>query len=181
MLQEIERYNLLLSTVSNSLINLQKGMRGLISISAELEEIANCVFNNKVPNSWKLISYPSLKSLPNWTKDLIQRCKELQQWATKGTPTVFWLSGFQFPSGFLTALLQTMARKQGIAIDNLQWQFNIIQEDEANITTHPKQGGAYIKGLYLEGAGWDFNDSALTDPIAMKLNQKMPIIHFQPI
>eukprot|EP01084_Bolivina_argentea_P202154 345460_1 len=177
MLQEIERYNLLLLTVQNSLINLQKGMRGLISISSELDLIANCVFNNKVPNLWKLISYPSLKSLPNWTNDLIKRCNQLSEWSIKGQPKIFWLSGFQFPSGFLTALLQTMARNKGIAIDNLKWKFNIIDQIPTN---HPKQGGAYIKGLYLEGAGWNFNQNILTNPIPMKLYQEMPIIHFQP-
>ena len=100
MIQEIERYNLLLSFVKKSLINLQKGMKGLISINNELDEIANCLFNNKVPNKWKLISYPSLKSLPNWTNDLILRCQQLDKWSKYGRPKVFWLSGFQFPTDF---------------------------------------------------------------------------------
>eukprot|EP01083_Nonionella_stella_P177342 623003_1 len=185
MVQEIERYNLLLKTVSDSLLDLQKGMKGLISVSSELDDIANAVFNNKVPSKWKSISYPSLKSLPNWTKDLVLRCEQLSKWAQQGRPKVFWLSGFMFPSGFLTALLQSMARRQSIAIDNLKWEFDVIQNNVddlngENITAHPKEG-AYIAGLYLEGAGWNHADGCLTNPIAMKLNTQMPVIHFKPI
>ena len=32
-------------------------------------------------------------------------------------PRVFWLSGFTYPTGFLTAVLQTTARRNGLAID----------------------------------------------------------------
>ena len=77
-----------------------------------------------------------------------------------------------------------MARRQSIAIDNLKWEFNVINNvndlNGESIQMHPKEG-AYIYGLYLEGAGWDFNNGCLTQPIPMKLNQKMPVIHFKPI
>eukprot|EP00488_Nonionellina_sp_1-RS-2012_P001363 TRINITY_DN2188_c0_g1_i1.p2 TRINITY_DN2188_c0_g1~~TRINITY_DN2188_c0_g1_i1.p2 ORF type:complete len:103 (-),score=30.97 TRINITY_DN2188_c0_g1_i1:401-709(-) len=89
-----------------------------------------------------------------------------------------------FPSGFLTALLQSMARTQCIAIDNLKWEFNVLNNiDDLNgetISNHPKEG-AYIYGLHLEGAGWNCNDGCLCDPIAMKLNTQMPVIHFKPM
>lgn len=183
MFQEIERYNQLLHIVKTSLISLQKGMQGLIVISAEIEQVCNAVNNGKVPALWKSL-YPSLKPLSTWTLDLILRIEQLQQWSGVGKPKVFWLSGFTFPTGFLTALLQSMARRQGIAIDHLSWEFNVINNsndfDGETIAMSPKEG-AYIRGLFLEGAGWDIADGCLCDAPSMKLNVRMPVIHFKPI
>jgi hypothetical protein len=41
-------------------------------------------------------------------------------------PAVFWLSGFTYPSGFLTAVLQTTARKNSIPIDTLSFEYGIV-------------------------------------------------------
>ena len=43
------------------------------------------------------------------------------------------------------------------------------------------QDGVWIKGLYLEGAGWDKRTSCLVDSRAMELVHPMPTIHFKPI
>lgn len=55
--------------------------------------------------------YPSMKPLASWTRDLIQRIEQLAKWSeTARPPHIFWMSGFTFPTGFLTAVLQTSAR-----------------------------------------------------------------------
>lgn len=54
--------------------------------------------------------------------------------------------------GFLTAVLQTSARKNAVPIDTLTWEFTIISNQEMDIEGPPKEG-VYIKGLFLEGAG----------------------------
>ena len=59
--------------------------------------------------------YNSMKPLAAWTRDLVQRMEQLSQWAsTSHAPTIFWMSGFTFPTGFLTAVLQTYARANGV-------------------------------------------------------------------
>ena len=95
-------------------------------------------------------------------------------------PKVFWLPSFTYPTGFLTALLQTSARKNGIAIDTLSWEFPIVNQDASSITQYAKDG-AYIKGLFLEGARWDSDNGYLTEPIPMELMATMPVIHFKPV
>lgn len=95
-------------------------------------------------------------------------------------PKVFWLGGFTFPSGFLTALQQSSSRRNSIPIDMLGWEFVILNQEEAAITVYPKEG-AYIKGLFLEGGRWDHEQAALADPLAMELSCVMPIIHFKPV
>jgi len=62
-------------------------------------------------------AYPSLKPLASWTRDLIQRMDQFEKWATTShPPMVFWLSGFTFPTGFLTAVLQKAARQNSVSL-----------------------------------------------------------------
>ena len=39
-------------------------------MSSELDKIYNSILENKVPDSWKAVSYPSLKSLSSWFSNL---------------------------------------------------------------------------------------------------------------
>jgi dynein heavy chain, axonemal len=59
--------------------------------------------------------YPSMKPLAAWTRDLVQRIEQLNKWSeTAHPPIIFWMSGFTFPTGFLTAVLQTSARQYNV-------------------------------------------------------------------
>ena len=59
LLQEIERYNILLDDIYQSLIALQKGIQGLVVMSSDLDEIFKCIFEARVPNSWQKVSCPA--------------------------------------------------------------------------------------------------------------------------
>jgi len=179
LLQEIDRYNILLNMIHSSLKDLHKGIQGLVVISTELEDMFDALFNNKVPDAWGN-TFKSIKSLAPWVRDLDQRISQLQDWVANGAPKVFWLSGFTFPTGFLTALLQTSARKNGMSIDTLAWDFIAMSHDENSVSMHPKEG-AYIKGMYLEGGRWDTEAGCLAEPHPMELYCVMPIIHFKPV
>lgn len=62
-----------------------------------------------------LQTYPSLKPLGAWTRDLVLRVDQFAKWAeTAHPPTIFWMSAFTFPTGFLTAVLQTTARANAV-------------------------------------------------------------------
>ncbi|CAM9332211.1 unnamed protein product, partial [Choristocarpus tenellus] len=82
--------------------------------------------------------------------------------------------------GFLTALLQTSARKNGIAIDTLSWEFSVLGQD-ATLISSPAKEGAYCDGLFLEGARWNKTEGCLEEPLAMELFFSMPVIHFKPV
>ncbi|XP_029769486.1 dynein heavy chain 2, axonemal [Terrapene carolina triunguis] len=111
LLQEIQRYNALLQVIRSSLVELERGIQGLVVMSTTLEEIFNCIFDARVPPMWER-AYPSLKPLAAWTRDLGQRVEQFARWAeTAHPPVLFWLSGFTFPTGFLTAVLQAAARQ----------------------------------------------------------------------
>jgi len=103
LLQEITRHNLLIDVVHSSLINLEKGIHGIMLISEDLEIVYDNLFLNRVPKIWGFCYY-SLKNLHSWMHDLERRMEQLNHWAFKGQPNVFWISGFSFPTGFTTAL-----------------------------------------------------------------------------
>ena len=180
LFQEIERYNALLKLIKSALIDLQKGIKGLVVMSSELEDTFQSIMDSIVPGSWKKV-YPSQKPLAAWMRDLIDRIAMFQEWAvTHSPPKIFWMSAFSFPTGFLTALLQATARNNNIAIDSLAWEFVVQTIDDVNIAEAPKEG-AYIKGLYLEGAGWDRKRSCLVESQPMQLVSNMPTILFKPV
>merc|ERR1712086_435323 len=129
LLQELQRYNSLLSKIHSSLVDLKKGVKGLVVMSSELDAIFSFLVDGRVPQAWHS-AYPSLKPLASWSRDLIMRIQQLTMWAEGSTPKVFWLAGFTYPTGMLTALMQTSARKNNASIDTLAWEFTIIMQEE---------------------------------------------------
>jgi hypothetical protein len=43
------------------------------------------------------------------------------------------------------------------------------------------QDGVYVKGLFLQGAGWDKKNSCLVEAEPMQLVCPIPTIHFKPV
>eukprot|EP00762_Andalucia_godoyi_P004499 ANDGO_05184.mRNA.1 Dynein-1-beta heavy chain len=179
LFQEILRYNSMLKKVRSSLSDLKKGIKGLVVMTAELDEIFTYLYDGRVPPAW-LKTYPSLKPLAGWTRDLQMRIQQLKDWSEGSQPKVFWLTGFTFPTGFLTAVMQNAARKLAVSIDTLVWEFSIVQVAEKDITQAPKDG-VYVSGVFLEGAGWDHEKMCLAEPKPMQLLVDMPVIHFKPV
>lgn len=71
--QEIDRFNKLLNRIRDTLAQLKKGIKGLIVMSEDLEKMYFAFLNNQIPDIWKPVSYPSLKTLGSWYKDMLLR------------------------------------------------------------------------------------------------------------
>ena len=178
LFQEVERYNIMLNGVRKDLTELRKAVKGFVVMTAELDDVFSCLFDGRIPPSW-LKGYPSLKTLAGWARDLVERMKLFVDWKENTYPVIYNLGYFTFPTGFLTAVLQTSARKNSVSIDTLSWDFVINQSEAAEITQYPKEG-VFIGGLFLEGAGWEHELSCLQEPVPMELNLTMPVINFKP-
>jgi len=149
-------------------------------MSEELEMMSNSIFDNLVPKTWQDKGFLSLKPLASWISDCNERIHFLQNWITHGTPKVFWISGFFFPQAFLTGTLQNYARKHIIAIDRLQFKYE-IHDDKSYKDIREKPGdGCYIYGMYLEGCKWDSKMHQLEDSDPKKLFIDIPLILLVP-
>jgi dynein heavy chain len=151
--QESERFDNLLRRVRTTLRDSQRAILGEVLMSEELEQMGNSLVNGLVPTIWMAVSYPSLKPIGGYVADFLERLAFINRWVAEDSPTVFWISGFFFTQSFLTGTRQNYARKTGIAIDLLSYDFQVV-EDGKELTELPPQG-AYINGLFLQGAKWD--------------------------
>lgn len=49
---QIERYNALMIEIRERLVDLEKGIQGLVVMTMELENIFQCIFDGRVPPTW---------------------------------------------------------------------------------------------------------------------------------
>ncbi|XP_018409373.1 PREDICTED: dynein heavy chain 3, axonemal-like [Nanorana parkeri] len=180
LVHELLRFNRLTSTIRMSLQDLNKAISGLSAMSNELDDLLNSMTVGKVPTVWSARSYPSLKPLGGYIADLLQRLRFFKEWIERGTPKVFWISGFYFTQSFLTGALQNYARKYKIPIDLLGLQFQITDHDNVNIIDSSPSEGTYINGLYMEGARWDRDKHVISESFPKILYDSMPIIWLIP-
>ena len=81
---------------------------------------------------------------------MLQRLEFLTKWIENGVPSSFWVSGFYFPQGFLTAILQNYARKWKYPIDTVSFSFIMKPETVEELYLKPDDG-CFVYGLFLEG------------------------------
>lgn len=63
----------------------------------------------------------------------------------------------------MTGCLQTFSRLKTIPIDQLNFSFTILHEEEPNEIEEGPSEGVYIHGLYMDGAWWEREDQCITD------------------
>ena len=177
--QELARYNRLLQLVHDSLSSVQKAIHGLVLMSSQLEELGSDLFFGRVPAMWRPRSYPSLKPLGGYVSDLVARLDFFDAWFAHGTPQKFWISGFFFTQSFLTAALQNFARKYTVAIDEVDFNTDMMSGTKDDITSAPGDG-AFVHGMFLDGCRWDTVRQSLAESAPKVLFSAAPVMWLKP-
>uniref|UniRef100_A0A3P8R8F5 Uncharacterized protein n=1 Tax=Astatotilapia calliptera TaxID=8154 RepID=A0A3P8R8F5_ASTCA len=192
--QEADRFNNLLKVLRMSLITLQKAIAGLVVMSEKMDRIYTSFLNNQVSTHWANSAYPSLKPLSSWVRDLTLRTSFIQTWITRGQPKSLWISGFFFPQGFLTGVLQNHARRYSLPIDELNFRFSVVpayRDEEAvceALRTLPigakqnmdEEDGVLVHGMFMDACRWDDVGMVIDDALPRVMNAMLPVVHFEP-
>jgi len=179
--QEYARLEKMVKVIKSSLGMLQKAIKGIVLMSADMEGMYNSFLVQKVPGNWLKVAYPCLKPLNSWVTDFIERIRFLVNWLTKGPPPSFWLSAFFFPQGFMTAALQLHARKTKIPIDMLDFHPRALEAVDPESQKAGPENGVNIHGLFLQGCGWHYQERRLRESDKGVLFVQMPIIQLDPV
>nr|XP_014350009.1 PREDICTED: dynein heavy chain 9, axonemal [Latimeria chalumnae] len=179
--QECERMNSLTQEIRRSLKELDLGLKGELTMTSEMESLQNAIFLDQVPEAWNKRAYPSISGLAGWYTDLLNRIKELENWTGDfALPSAVWLAGFFNPQSFLTAIMQSMARKNEWPLDKMALQCDVTKKNREDFSSPPREG-AYIHGLFMEGARWDTQTGIITDARLKELTPSMPVIFIKAI
>ena len=182
VLQECERMNLLTSEVVRSLMELDLGFRGDLTMSDNMEDLSAALFLDRVPKQWELLAYPSLRPLSGWLVNLQTRISQIHEWsgASMETPIVTWICGLFNPQAFLTAVMQVTAQAQGLELDKLCLSSEMTKKLNAEEINTVAKDGTYIVGLGLEGAGFNLAAGLLEPSKPREMFAMLPVIHIRP-
>lgn len=182
LLQEVERWNILVNVIQQTLTDLQRALLGEIGMNAELENLAFSLYNGMVPNIWRKYAPKTRKSLSNWLIHFQSRYEQYDQWiATGKDPVVIWLSGLHVPESYLTALVQVTCKKYKWPLDRTTSIAKVSIYTNTNQIKQKPKDGCYVRGLFLEGADWDVKNRQLKRQEPKKLVVELPIVQITPI
>ncbi|XP_005875475.1 PREDICTED: dynein heavy chain 9, axonemal [Myotis brandtii] len=180
-LQECERMNTLTREVRRSLRELHLGLKGELTMTSDMENLENNLYLDTVPEPWARRAYPSTAGLAVWFLDLLSRIKELEAWVGDfAMPSTVWLTGFFNPQSFLTAIMQSMARKNQWPLDQMALQCDVMKKNREDFRSPPREG-AYVHGLFMEGARWDAQAGVITEAKLKDLTPPMPVMFIKAI
>jgi len=180
-IQECERMNMLTREVRRSLKELNLGLKGELTVTPEMESLQDALFLDVVPGSWTKLAYPSMFLLGQWYSDLLKRIKELEIWTSEfQLPAAVWLGGLFNPQSFLTAIMQTTARKNEWPLDKMCLSVDVTKEERGELGGAPREG-AYACGLFMEGARWDSQTSQIAESKLKELTPVMPVLFIKAI
>merc|ERR1711861_5436 len=90
-------------------------------------------------------------------------------------PKAVWVSGFFNPQSFLTAILQTQARRNEWALDQVIVSTEVTKKGPEEVEAASKDG-SFIWGMYMEGARRDGAMGAVSNSAPKEMFCEMPVM-----
>jgi dynein heavy chain len=180
LIEEITLYNKSLNIIRDSLRELNNAYNGYLTWTDKMEEISNDIFLDIVPNSWKTnIFLYTKKLLSNFITDLLERIKFINNWIDNGHPHYYWFGGMTSCKKLLSAIKTTFARNKQVPIDQVTFQFNVLEIKYPADDVIVPENCIYVYGLYLLGAKWNEQSKTLSDSKLKIFYNDMPVISFE--
>jgi dynein heavy chain len=177
-LQECTYMGALTGEMLRSLLELQLGFKGELTMSAPMEALMNSLFLEKIPAYWAKLAFPSTRPLATWITNLADRCQQLDDWCGDPVtiPKVVDVSKLFNPQSYLTAIKQKTCQEQMLELDKLQVFTDVTKREKSQIEAASRDG-AYVDGMFLEGARWDPNGGTLEESKPKEMFCRMPVIN----
>lgn len=83
LIQELDRFNLILHEMRTSLRELRRAIAGEVGMSTELDDVAACLGRGSIPALWRRLVPDTEKSLAEWLQQLLQRNEQYKSWVRK--------------------------------------------------------------------------------------------------
>jgi len=147
-------------------------------MSEQMEDLANALFAEKLPKWWVILGFASTRPLKSWRVNLQDRYAQLEEWINDplNIPKVVDISRLFNPQSFLTAIKQLTCQTQGLELDKLQ-VFTEVTKKQGRTVDGAAKEGAFVTGMFLEGARWDPTANSLDDSRPKEMFVQMPIIN----
>jgi len=176
-IQECDMMSGLIYEMVRGLAELMLGFKGELTMSEQMEGLATCLFQEKLPMWWVKLGFPSTRPLRSWRANLQDRCAQLDDWIGDplNIPKVTDISKLFNPQSFLTAIQQICCQTQGLELDKLQVFTDVTKREPKQVDSHAKEG-AYVQGMFLEGARWDMGSNSVEDSKPKEMAVLMPVI-----
>ena len=174
--QECERINMLITEIVTSLKELLEGMKGNLSMTDKMNSLFDNIYVDNVPESWKRVSFASMRSLPSWFDNMLHRNQQLMDWVNDlTTPKVTMLSYLFNPMSFLTAIMQTTAMNMAYDLDQMSLVCDVTKKSIDQVDSAAREG-CHIYGLVMDGARWDVANQCIEESKPKEIYSKMPVI-----
>ena len=178
--------NSLLLEMKRSMEELTLGLDGSLNMSAAMEALAAGIRANTVPARWMAQMSSRIQevyTLAAWFADVVKRHAQLDAWTagTVVTPLCVWLPGLFNPKAFVTAVMQTYARTNGLPLDVMRFMTDVTDMMSPEEVTEDGGESKFIHGLVLEGARWDAETGALAESNPNELHPSLPVLRVRPV
>merc|ERR1719456_192608 len=139
-LQECDYMNGLVYEMVRGLNELQLGFKGELTMSEQMEAIADALYMEKLPTWWVKLGFASTRTLPNWLANLKERCAQLEEWIADpmNIPKVVDVSKLFNPQSFLTAIKQLCCQVQQLELNKLAVYTEVTKRDVKSVEQHAK-------------------------------------------
>jgi dynein heavy chain, axonemal len=166
-----------------SLIELNQGLAGELTMSGKMEALQQALFLDRVPETWTILAWASMRSLSMWLNNLAQRYEQMLDWTGNPAeiPKCTWIGGFRNPQSFLTAIKQVFAQMINTPLDKMITATDITKKLKIDELEGHSKTGAYVNGFYMESARWSVQSGVVEKSQPKEMFSPMPIINVKAV